>query len=53
MKTVLFLIGLSVSSVLTAQVTPANTDTNQSTSAPQPVPPYQRPYRSGESFQTS
>ena len=43
MKTVLLFVGLSASSVLTAQVNPPDSDANQSTPAPQPVPPYQRP----------
>jgi membrane-associated phospholipid phosphatase len=47
MKTVLLFIGLSASSVLTAQVPPPDSDGNQSTPAPQPVPPYQRPVSLG------
>ncbi len=47
MKTVLLFIGLSASSVLTAQVTPPDSDGNQPTPAPQPVPPYQRPVSLG------
>jgi membrane-associated phospholipid phosphatase len=47
MKTVLLFIGLSASSVLTAQVNPPDADANQSASAPQPVPPYQRPISLG------
>jgi membrane-associated phospholipid phosphatase len=44
MKTVLLLVGLFASSVLTAQV---NSDANQPTPAPQPVPPCQRPVSLG------
>ena len=47
MKTVLLFIGLSASSVLTAQVNPPDSDANQSTPAAQPVPPYQRPVSLG------
>jgi membrane-associated phospholipid phosphatase len=47
MKTVLLFIGLSASSVLTAQVPPSDSDGNQSPPAPQPVPPYQRPVSLG------
>jgi hypothetical protein len=49
MKTVLLFIGLSASSVLTAQVNPPDSDANQSTPAPapQPDPPYQRPVSLG------
>ena len=47
MKTVLLFIGLSASSVLTAQAPPLDADGNQSTPAPQPVPPYQRPVSLG------
>jgi membrane-associated phospholipid phosphatase len=46
MKTV-FLFILSASSVLTAQVNPPDSDASQSTPAPQPVPPYQRPVSLG------
>jgi membrane-associated phospholipid phosphatase len=42
MKNVLLFIGLSASSVLTAQVTTPDSARNQSTPAPQPAPPYQR-----------
>jgi membrane-associated phospholipid phosphatase len=47
MRTVLLFIGLSVSSVLSAQVNPPDSDGNQSTPAPQPAPPYQRPVSLG------
>jgi membrane-associated phospholipid phosphatase len=47
MKTVSLFIGLSASSVLTAQVNPLDSDANRSTPAPQPVPPYQRPVSLG------
>jgi len=47
MKTVLLFIGLSASSVLTAQVMPPDSDGNPPTPAPQPVPPYQRPVSLG------
>ncbi len=43
MKTIFLFIGLFASSVLTAQVNPPDSDANQSTPAPQPVPAYQRP----------
>ena len=47
MKTVLLIVGLSASSVLTAQVNPPDSDAPLSTPAPQPVPPYQRPVSLG------
>jgi hypothetical protein len=47
MKAVLLFVGLSASSVLIAQVDPPEPDGNQSTPAPQPVPPYQRPVSLG------
>jgi membrane-associated phospholipid phosphatase len=47
MKTFLLFIGISASSVLTAHVMPPDSDGNQSTPAPQPVPPYQRPVSLG------
>jgi membrane-associated phospholipid phosphatase len=47
MKTVLLFIGLSASSVLTAQVMTPDSDGKQPTPAPQPVPPYQRPVSLG------
>jgi membrane-associated phospholipid phosphatase len=47
MKTVLLIVGLSASSVLTAQVNSPDSDANQSTPAPQPVPPCQRPVSLG------
>jgi|GEM_PF-4028159 len=47
MKTVLLFVGLSASSVLTAQMNPPDSDANQSTPASQPVPPYQRPVSLG------
>jgi hypothetical protein len=47
MKTVLLVVGLSASSVLTAQVNPLDSDANQSTPAPQAVAPYQRPVSLG------
>jgi hypothetical protein len=42
MKTVFLFIGLSASSVATAQVNPPDSDANQSTPAPQPVPPQEK-----------
>ena len=47
MKTFLLFIGLSASSLLTAQVMPSDSDGNQTTPAPQPVPPYQQPVSLG------
>jgi hypothetical protein len=47
MKTVLPFIRRSASSVLTAQVNTPDSDANQSTPAPQPVPPYHRPLSLG------
>ncbi len=47
MKTVLLFIGLSASSVLTAQAPSPDSNGNQPTPAPQPVPPYQRPVSLG------
>jgi membrane-associated phospholipid phosphatase len=47
MKTVLLIVGLSASSVLTAQVNSPDSDANQSTPAPQAVPPCQRPVSLG------
>jgi hypothetical protein len=47
MKTVALFIGLSASFVPTALMPPLNSDGNQSTPAPQPVPPYQLPVSLG------
>jgi len=50
MKTFLLFIGLVAPSVLTAQVSPPDSDANQSAPAPQQVPPYQRPVSLGRIF---
>jgi hypothetical protein len=50
MKTILLIVGISSSFVLTAQVNPPDSDANQSTPAPQPVPPYQRPVSLGRTI---
>ena len=47
MKTVLLCIGISASSVLTAQVNPPDSTASQSAPRPQPLPPYQRPVSLG------
>ncbi len=43
MKTILLFLGLSASSVLTAQLDTPDSDPYQTTTAPQAAPPYQRP----------
>ncbi len=47
MKTFLLCIGISASSVLSAQVTPSDSNASQSPPTPQPLPPYQRPVSLG------